>query len=113
MFENVRGLFYRNKWYLEQIIGKLGELGYIVEARLLNTNNYGVPQNRERVVVFGHRGTFNFPEPLNFKVTAGDALGESAFDAPPNSKMLTPEMGTCISRNMKKLPIVLCQEICT
>jgi DNA (cytosine-5)-methyltransferase 1 len=56
VFENVRGLMYKNKWYLEEIIQALRELGYIVEYQLINMAKYGVPQRRERVFVVGHRG---------------------------------------------------------
>lgn len=101
MFENVRGLFYRNRWYLDQIIDKLRRLEYIVEARLLRTSDYGVPQHRERVVVFGHRGTFRFPEPLKTTYTAGDALGDLAFEVPTNPKWLTPEMDAYIAKYEK------------
>lgn len=65
MFENVRGLMYRNKAYLETIISALEELHYVVEYRLLNAVNYGVPQNRERMIVVGHRGNFEFPSVLS------------------------------------------------
>ncbi|MEM6404482.1 MAG: DNA cytosine methyltransferase, partial [Cyanobacteria bacterium P01_D01_bin.116] len=43
LFENVRGLLYKNKWYFEEIIQSLQNLGYIVEYKLLNAVNFGVP----------------------------------------------------------------------
>ncbi len=46
LFENVRGIMYRNKWYLELIVTEFQRLGYIVEYKLFNTVHYGVPQNR-------------------------------------------------------------------
>ena len=60
MFENVRGLMYRNKDYLDLIITELEALDYIVEFRVLNAVQFAVPQNRERVIVVGHRGEFNY-----------------------------------------------------
>lgn len=98
LFENVRGLMYRNKWYLEQIIEALEDLGYIVEAQLLNAINYGVPQNRERMVVVGHKGGFSFPAPSNHRVTAGEALGDLASQIPENSRFLTPSMDAYIKK---------------
>ena len=92
LFENVRGLFYRNKGYLEAILSELRRLNYHVEVRLLNAADYGVPQNRERVVVVGHRGRFHFPEPLSRRLTAAEAIADTAFLAPPESKFLTASM---------------------
>ena len=78
MFENVRGLMYKNKNYLEAIVAELEEMGYIVEYKLLQAVQYGIPQNRERMIVVGHRGKFEFPVAQKKKVTAGDALGDIA-----------------------------------
>src|SRR5690606_9670087 len=62
VFENVRGLLYSNKWYFELVLVELRKLGYIISYQLLNAVNYGVPQNRERLLVIGHRSSFNFPK---------------------------------------------------
>jgi len=102
MFENVRGVFYRNKSYLRSIIDTLRGFNYIVEYRLLNAVDYGVPQNRERVFVVGHRGNFRFPVPVERKVTAGDAIGDLAVTAPPGSKFLTESMERYIKAYEKK-----------
>ncbi|MGB3206434.1 MAG: DNA cytosine methyltransferase [Crinalium sp.] len=101
MFENVRGLLYKNKWYLDEVTQALQSLGYIVEIKLLNAVNFGIPQNRERVIVVGHRGNFSFPKIFERKITAGEALGELALQAPPESKFLTPSMDEYIARYEK------------
>lgn len=98
MFENVRGLMYRNHWYLDMIVEQLRDLGYTVEWKLLNAVNYGVPQNRERLFVIGHRGQFQWPEPETHKVTAGDAIEDMAFLTPPESKFLTASMDGYVAR---------------
>jgi DNA (cytosine-5)-methyltransferase 1 len=90
MFENVRGLLYRNRWYLDEIVSKLEGMGYLVEFHLLNASNYLVPQNRERVIVVGHKGGFEFPKQSRQVITAGQALGSMAMQVPANSKFLTP-----------------------
>jgi DNA (cytosine-5-)-methyltransferase len=53
--ENVKGLISHNKGYtFETIIGTLEDLGYDVEWQVLNSKDFGVPQNRERVYIIGH-----------------------------------------------------------
>lgn len=57
--ENVKGLLNHDKGRtFETILKTLDELGYDVEWQVLNSKNFGVPQNRERVFIIGHlRGT--------------------------------------------------------
>ena len=53
--ENVKGLLsHENGITFETIISTLDELGYNVEWQVLNSKNFGVPQNRERVFIIGH-----------------------------------------------------------
>lgn len=64
--ENVRGLLSHDKGRTFGIIlNTLDELGYDCEWQLLNSKNFGVPQNRERVFIIGHlrgeRGREVFP----------------------------------------------------
>lgn len=101
LFENVRGLLYRNKWYLDEITKALQSLGYIIEVKLLNAIDFGVPQNRQRVIVVGHKGEFKFPQVLDRKVTVREALGAMAFYAPPESKFLTASMDKYVAKYEK------------
>jgi len=73
-------------------------LGYIVDVHLINAVHHLVPQNRERVIVVGHRGGFHFPRTEHLKVTAGAALGEMAFSTPENAKYLTPSMDEYVAK---------------
>lgn len=53
--ENVKGLLNHDKGRtFETILQTLDELGYDLEWQLLNSKNFGVPQNRERVFIIGH-----------------------------------------------------------
>jgi len=101
LFENVRGLLYRNRWYFDKIIGELESLGYIVEHRLMNAIDYDVAQNRERIIVVGHRGGFCFPDKVSYRVTAGEAIGDLVNLTPPESRFLTPSMDQYIAKYEK------------
>ncbi len=101
MFENVRGLMYRNKDYLDLIITELEALDYIVEFRVLNAVQFAVPQNRERVIVVGHRGEFNFPKVQAHRVTSGQALDELATQVHDDSKFLTESMDLYVAKYEK------------
>lgn len=64
--ENVKGLLSHDKGNtFEVILSALDELGYDVEWQVLNSKDFGVPQNRERVFIIGHlrgeRGRKVFP----------------------------------------------------
>ena len=102
LFENVRNLMYSHKWYLELILEELRKLGYLIECRCLNTVNYGVPQNRERVIVVGHRSQFSFPRIEHKKVTVGDAIGDTMYTIPEGSRILTPSQDRYIAEYEKK-----------
>ena len=53
--ENVKGLLNHDRGStFEVILSALDELGYDVEWQVLNSKNFGVPQNRERVFIIGH-----------------------------------------------------------
>lgn len=54
--ENVSGiLFNRHSGAFQEILEGFAKLGYNVSYGLLNANNYGVPQDRERVIIVGYR----------------------------------------------------------
>lgn len=57
VLENVKGLLSHDQGKTFQtIIGVLTDLGYFVEWQVLNSKDFGVPQNRERVFIVGHLG---------------------------------------------------------
>ena len=57
VLENVKGLLSHDSGRtFTTILGVLTDLGYLVEWQVLNSKNFGVPQNRERVYIVGHLG---------------------------------------------------------
>ena len=53
--ENVKGLLNHDRGNtFKTILGSLDGLGYDVEWQVLNSKNFSVPQNRERVFIIGH-----------------------------------------------------------
>ena len=101
VFENVRGMLYRNKAYLEEVVSDLVSLGYRVEHSLLNAVSFGAPQRRERLFVIGHLGKWEWPKPLRSTFTAGDAVGDLASKTPPGSKFLTASMDKYVAKYEK------------
>lgn len=101
MFENVRGMLYKNKWYLKEVIGELERLGYHIDYALLNAVNYEVPQNRERVIVIGAKTSIKLPPPVGRTITAGEALGTLAYQFDEKSKFFTESMDRYVANYEK------------
>lgn len=55
LYENVKGMLSSNNgWDFAAIQTEMGQCGYDVQWQLLNSKDFGVPQNRERVYTLGH-----------------------------------------------------------
>jgi len=57
LFENVKGLWRTKKHraFYEEIKSKLHSAGYVTTERLINAIEYGVPQQRERIIMIGFK----------------------------------------------------------
>lgn len=77
VFENVVGIVTHERGkQLEGIVARMAEIGYHVEWRVMNAALFGVPQNRERVVIVGNRSGLKFAWPtpthwIDYKSMAG------------------------------------------
>jgi DNA (cytosine-5)-methyltransferase 1 len=94
IFENVRGMLYRNQSYFHSICAEMRALGYAVSFRLMNAVDFGVPQNRERMIVVAHRKEWKFPVPdsTQAQVTVGQALADIDIPKGEPLRLLTPSM---------------------
>ncbi len=78
--ENVKGLTIHDKGNTFKVIIKtLRELGYEPLYKVLNSRDYGVPQNRERIYIVAFRkdidcSGFHFPQPTNTKAVIEDII---------------------------------------
>lgn len=78
--ENVSGLLSpRHKHELEQFLSAFNEAGYNVVAHLYKASNYGIAQDRERVVFVGYRQDLNkiftIPQIFNYKKNLKEVIG--------------------------------------
>jgi DNA (cytosine-5)-methyltransferase 1 len=81
IFENVKGLTEpRNKASLNYIITNLTQAGYVVKYQVLNSYDFDVPQDRDRIFIVGVRNnlenawSFTFPQPLENKIKLYDVI---------------------------------------
>ncbi len=81
IFENVKGLTEpRNKDSLNYIISNLNQSGYVVKYQVLNSYDFGLPQDRDRIFIVGIRNDlencwgFTFPKPLDKKIKLYDII---------------------------------------
>ncbi|MDD4736550.1 MAG: DNA (cytosine-5-)-methyltransferase [Kiritimatiellae bacterium] len=70
VFENVEGLLSAKDevgvLYFDKMKQRFSDLGYSIEYRVLKASDYGIPQDRKRIVLVGHKGGeagfYPFPE---------------------------------------------------
>jgi len=73
ILENVKGLINHDKGNTLKVILKTlrEKLNYNVFSKVLNSKDYALPQNRERIYIIGFKEQhieFNFPEPIKKKI---------------------------------------------
>ena len=95
LLENVKGLLTSDKGRTYQVIMEsLKELGYSVFDQVLDAQNFGLPQRRERVVIVGFHpnlkvNEFTFP------------MGDPTVRVPVNSILEQKDTGYTISKHLQ------------
>lgn len=105
--ENVKGLLTMgNGEIIEAIIDEFSACGYDVFYQLLNAKNFGVPQDRERVIICGFRKDLQIH---NFEITEPDipimTMRQALKDLPKAKKEEicdAPYSSRYMSRNRKR-----------
>jgi DNA (cytosine-5)-methyltransferase 1 len=68
LFENVKGLFtmFEGRFF-DKVVNAFLEIDYNISYSLIDSSKYGVPQKRERIIIFGTKinRPFKFPKPNN------------------------------------------------
>ena len=75
-------------------------LNYYVYYKVLNTKDYGIPQNRERVFIVGFRDekhSFKFPKKIPLELKLKDILQDN-----PDSKYNLTQKGVSVLNNYQK-----------
>lgn len=117
LFENVKGMLNHDNGRTWHVIHDIfEELGYDVHFRVLNSRDYGIPQNRDRLYCLGFKNKteFKFPAPIELEYRMYDFL-EDYID----TKYFLKEKGikfVTSSKNRKKSytqvngEVALCQK---
>lgn len=82
VIENVKSLMSTsNGWFKNQIVDRIEKLGYKVSVGILNSSDFGVPQNRERAIfICSKKKKIDLPSPTIKKViTVREAIEDLAY----------------------------------
>ena len=105
--ENVKGLLTMGGGLIiDAIVEEFAECGYDVFYKLVNAKNFGVPQDRERVIIIGFRKDlgvkdFDLPVTNGETMTLRKAIG-SMPEAKPEDVCNAPYSSRYMSRNRKR-----------
>lgn len=86
IFENVKGLLSSNKGAdYKEVCKTFRDMGYHIHTTVMNTKDYGVPQNRERVFIVGFLDekeyhSYKEPKPFKLETRLRDILEDEVDD---------------------------------
>ena len=92
--ENVSGILdNKHAVAFDNILKEFQGAGYSISYKLLNANDYDVPEDRLRVIIVGYRTDLNmkfeFPQPQTYKPTLKDAIYNLRLSTPAKDKNKT------------------------
>ena len=108
VYENVKNLIGKEfKPTFDLFIKELEEYGYNVYYKVLNAKFYGIPQNRERIILVAIRkdvdnGKFTYPEPFDNGIRLKDMLATNIDEHFYLSKEKTKELLENLTPNVKQ-----------
>lgn len=109
LFENVKGLWRtaRHRAFFEELKGKLHENGYATTERLTNSLEYGAPQDRDRILMFGvHRNVLG-----SIDITSFDWKKYHRFTLDEIKAMNWPETDTFHADVITAMPKGIAEEL--
>ena len=105
--ENVKGLLTMGDGaIIDAIVNEFSDCGYNVFYQLVNARDYEVPQDRERVIIFGFRKdlgitSFEYPVPRKHRITLREAL-KNIPQPSEDDVCSAPYSSRYMSRNRKR-----------
>ncbi|BAY61933.1 DNA-cytosine methyltransferase [Calothrix brevissima NIES-22] len=109
LFENVKGLWRtkQHRLFFDSLKLKLQNAGYILTERLINAIEYGVPQDRERIILIGFRNSL-IQKFINENVTLTDVFPWKNYILYPQDKVFTYPWRKC--EPFQENSIITCPE---
>lgn len=94
LVENVSGILHsKHSKALNEFLSEFENAGYDIFKRLVDANDYNVPETRKRIIIVGYRKdlhkSFVFPPPKKYKPTLRDAIGDLPPPLPAKPKNKT------------------------
>ena len=92
VFENVKGLLNHDSGRtFKTIIQTIDELGYDCQWQVLNSKDFGVPQNRERIIIIGHLRGSTRPQVFPINRTNSQDIEQINNPKHSNDRIYSPD----------------------
>ena len=106
IWENVKNVISKkHKHNYDNYCNRMSELGYISYGKVLNSKDYGIPQNRERVFTISIRKdlnqTFIFPQKQELKLKLKDMLEDNVDEKYYLSEKMIENISALGTKNFK------------